>query len=992
MKIKLLIFAFVCLCTGVSAQDYFPKNDGVRTPDHDEVTFINANVHVNSAKMIKNGFMTIKHGKIVAVGKGSPKSEARVIDLKGKHIYPSFIDIYADFKVEKGQRNNSNYFSPQYTPSKEGYYWNDHVNPDYSVFENFNYDKSAANKLISQGFGVVSVQRKDGVARGTAMLLALNNDASPNHRTIGKTISQQFGFSRAQSSSQSYPNSPMGMIALLRQFNYDSNWFASHPELESDFAIQTYLKNKDLPQVFDAGDKTTILRAAKISSEFNLNYIIKGGGDEYEYVSAIKASGNRLIIPINFPDAFDMTDIYSQDYVSLGDLKNWEEAPFNPAILAENGIEFALTSADLKNVKDFTKKMETAVSSGFSKEDALDALTVVPARFLNRENELGTLETGKWANFIISSGELFSAGNTLYQNWVQGVQNDINPWTDTDLRGDYKLALSNEVYELSIKGSPEKLSAELKKGDQTFGTKLNMKDGWFNLIVAGESPEEFTLLNAPVIEGESIAGNASLPNGAEVLWSLEKVSDFQTKEKKSSKSKKDVDLPTVRFPNMAFGRSEMPKAKTYLIKNATVWTNEEEGILKGADVLVKAGKISKVGTNLRASGATVIDGTGKHLTVGIIDEHTHIGANGINEAGHNSSAEVSIEDVIDSEDVNIYRNLAGGVTTAQILHGSANPIGGQSAIIKMKWGSLPDEMIISDSPKYIKFALGENVKQSRYPFATDRFPQTRTGVEQMYIDYFTQAEKYRQNKIAGIEQRTDLEMETLAEILGKDRFISCHSYVASEILMLMGVADQFNFNINTYTHILEGYKVADKMKEHGVGASTFSDWWAYKYEVNDAIPYNGAIMHDVGLTVAFNSDDAEMSRRLNQEAGKAVKYGDVSEEEAWKFVTLNPAKLLHLDDRLGSIKVGKDADLVLWDYHPMEARAKAEFTMVEGVIYFSIEEDAKLRKADQKDRSRLTNKMIAAKNKGLKTVKPEKKAEKLYECQTLEFYTLNYED
>jgi imidazolonepropionase-like amidohydrolase len=270
----------------------------------------------------------------------------------------------------------------------------------------------------------------------------------------------------------------------------------------------------------------------------------------------------------------------------------------------------------------------------------------------------------------------------------------------------------------------------------------------------------------------------------------------------------------------------------------------------------------------------------------------------------------------------------------------------------MKWGSLPDEMLISDSPKYIKFALGENVKQSRYPFATDRFPQTRTGVEQMYIDYFTQAEKYRQNKIAGIEQRTDLEMETLAEILGKDRFISCHSYVASEILMLMGVADQFNFNINTYTHILEGYKVADKMKEHGVGASTFSDWWAYKYEVNDAIPYNGAIMHDVGLTVAFNSDDAEMSRRLNQEAGKAVKYGNVSEEEAWKFVTLNPAKLLHLDDRLGSIKVGKDADLVLWDYHPMEARAKAEFTMVEGVIYFSIEEDAKLRKADQQDRSR----------------------------------------
>ena len=257
----------------------------------------------------------------------------------------------------------------------------------------------------------------------------------------------------------------------------------------------------------------------------------------------------------------------------------------------------------------------------------------------------------------------------------------------------------------------------------------------------------------------------------------------------------------------------------------------------------------------------------------------------INEGGHNSSAEVSIEDVVDPEDINIYRNLAGGVTSIQILHGSANPIGGRSAIIKLKWGEPADQLIYSNSPKFIKFALGENVKQSNWE-SYNRFPQTRMGVEQLYVNYFNRAKAYDEKKKSGTPYRYDEEMEVLAEILNGERFISCHSYVQSEINMLMKVAERFDFRVNTFTHILEGYKVADKMKEHGVGASTFSDWWAYKYEVNDAIPYNAAIMSNQGITVAINSDDGEMSRRLNQEAAKTVKYGGMSEEEAWKMVTI----------------------------------------------------------------------------------------------------------
>jgi imidazolonepropionase-like amidohydrolase len=351
-----------------------------------------------------------------------------------------------------------------------------------------------------------------------------------------------------------------------------------------------------------------------------------------------------------------------------------------------------------------------------------------------------------------------------------------------------------------------------------------------------------------------------------------------------------------------------------------------------------------------------------------------------------------VEDVVNADDVNIYRELAGGVTTSQLLHGSANPIGGRSAIVKWKWGAAPDQLLYANQPKFIKFALGENVKQSNWGNNNPtRFPQTRMGVEQVFTDYFQRAKeydenwkKYRAGSKKGKAPRVDLELQTLAEIINEERFITCHSYVQSEILMLMNVADKFNFRVNTFTHILEGYKVADKMKEHGVGASTFSDWWAYKFEVNDAIPFNGPIMHNAGLVVAYNSDDAEMSRRLNQEAAKAVKYGQISEEDAWKFVTLNPAKLLHIDDKVGSIKVGKDADLVLWTDNPLSIYAQAEKTMIEGVVYYDAKKDEAKRTAIEAERNAIIGQMLSEKNKGMNTQEPKKKTKKEYHCDTLE--------
>ena len=575
---------------------------------------------------------------------------------------------------------------------------------------------------------------------------------------------------------------------------------------------------------------------------------------------------------------------------------------------------------------------------------------------------------------------------TLYENWIQGHQNIIENMNIKDIRGDYNFNLAGESYTMSIKGELSKLKSEIKTKTDTYGSKISYDNNWINVsfTTKDSTNQEFIRIVANVDQNHNLNGKTIMPNGNEFSF-YAKASEKKETKAEDTKKESEIKVLPITYPNNGFGFAELPKTETLLFKNATVWTNEKEGVMKNTDVLVKNGKITKIGTNLSDVSATVIDATGKHLTTGIIDEHTHIGiTGGGNEAGHNSSAEVTLEDVVNPENIGIYRNLAGGVTSMQILHGSSNPIGGRSAIVKLKWGESADNMIYDNMPKFIKFALGENVKQSNWD-SFERFPQTRMGVEQLYMDYFNRAKAYDELKKSGKPYRKDYEMETLAEILNKERFITCHSYVQSEINMLMKVAEKFDFNINTFTHILEGYKVADKMQAHGVGGSTFSDWWAYKYEVNDAIPYNAAIMHNAGVIVAINSDDSEMSRRLNQEAAKSVKYGGISEEDAWKFVTLNPAKLLHIDHRVGSIKVGKDADLVLWSDHPLSVYAKAEKTIIEGITYFDIKRDEVIRTKIKSERSELINMMMQAKNKGLKTQPIKVKENEDIHCDSVEF-------
>ncbi len=984
MKMRLLALAVLWCGSSLFAQDYFPENAGVKSKNNNYTAFTNAKIYVTPSQVIENGTLLIQNGKVIQVGTSvSIPKNAVILDTKGHSIYPSFIDIYSKFGVEQPKRPSGGGRATQYDAAREGFYWNDHIMPENTAIAKFKYDDKKAKELRDAGFGVVNSHIHDGIIRGTGVLVTLNGTGNDANRILDDQSAQYLSFNRSVIKKQSYPTSLMGAMALLRQTYSDAKWYAAGNSDTKDRSLEALNKNKGLIQIFEAKDKGHALRADKIGDANGIQYVILGGGNEYERIADIKGTNAKFILPLNFPDAYDVTDPIAAAYVNLKDMRKWNQAPSNPKVMADNGVTFSFTLYDLKSPAKFKEKLMKAIKYGLPKTKALEALTTAPAATLGKSGSIGSLQVGRQANFLITSGDIFDKGTTLYENWVQGQKNVINDKSQKDIRGNYDLAAGGITYKMSITGEISKPKIEIKQDTNTLKSKISYQNDWVAFsFTPKEGDKNYRMTGLVDKASENIKGKLILPNGNESAFTAMKTSAFTATKKGEQQSSEAPEVMPVTFPNIGYGTKTKPQAETLLFKNATVWTGEADGILEKTDVLVKDGKIAKIGIGLSAGRAKVIDALGKHLTAGVIDEHTHIAALAINEAGHNSTAEVKMEDVVDNEDIDIYRQLAGGVTSAQLLHGSANPIGGRSAILKLKWGESPENMIYDNSPKFIKFALGENVKQSNWQ-SFSRFPQTRMGVEQVFMNYFQRAKEYDAKKKSGQAYRYDEEMEVIAEILNGERFISCHSYVQSEINMMMKVADHFNFRLNTFTHILEGYKVADKMKEHGAGAGTFSDWWAYKYEVNDAIPYNAAIMQKQGVVVAINSDDGEMARRLDQEAAKTVKYGGMTELEAWKMVTINPAKLLHIDDRVGSIKVGKDADLVLWNDHPLSIYAKAEKTIIEGATYFDIEKDQQMREAIKKERTQLIHMMLNEKAGGGKTQGPKMSKKERMTCETL---------
>lgn len=1000
-----LTLLVVCLFSMLQAyaQENFPVN-GVAAKYDAVHAFINAQIHIDAETSIKRAVLIIKNDKILAVGTDvNIPSNAIIHNLEGAHIYPSFIDPYSSYglpSVEKSKWKPR----PQLESNTPGAYsWNQALKPEFNASEFFVPKPSNAKAFIESGFGTVLSFQKDGIIRGSSAIVSLGNGPAQKELLKPKAMAN-YSFKKG-SSRQNYPSSFMGAIALLRQSIYDALW-AKHNKDNSNLSLVELHKNLKLKPIIEVDNHYAIRNALNLGVEFKMNFIIKGKGDEYLSIDILENTNTQFILPLNFPKAYDVSDPYESLDLSLARMKHWELAPVNPALLASAAISFAFTMDGLEDKSKFLSNLRKSVEYGLSKEIALQSLTTIPAKMLGIEDEYGILKKGMKANFIICEKELFDEESKILENWIQGNSYIINEKEKHDYRGSYVLKIDGAILPMEIGGSPESLSAKLTTEDSTKVSFSVEQD----LINISYKDSEGGLIRLNGQGKDPIEGQGQMANGDWVSFVIKRKEAFKKEKKEKNENKQLINVDKLQvlnemgeqwFPNSAYGWSEKPKQNAVLFTNITLWTNEAEGILENSSLAILDGKILAVGNEAvneikHKHPFKIIDGEGKHLSSGIIDEHSHIALRSVNEGTQASSAEVRLSDALRPNDINIYRQLAGGVTVSQLLHGSANPIGGQSALIKMRWGANAAEMLFEGAKPFIKFALGENVKQSNWgSYATIRFPQTRMGVEQVYFDAFIRAREYdkewkdwhrlsaNQKKEAKMPHK-DLDLECILQILKDEREITCHSYRQSEINMLMQVADSMNFTLNTFTHILEGYKVAEKMKAHGVGASTFSDWWAYKYEVNDAIPHNGALLNEMGIVTAFNSDDAEMARRLNQEAAKAVKYGGVSEEDAWKFVTLNPAKLLHIDDKVGSLKAGKDADIVLWSSHPMSIYSIAEQTYVDGRLYYSLEQDQENRVRNAEERNRLTQKMLAEKNGGKATQKIKKERSYHFHCDTNE--------
>jgi imidazolonepropionase-like amidohydrolase len=975
---KFIFFLLLILPLRVLAQQDNAPVIGVSDKRVDVYGLRNARVIIDYQTTLENADILISAGRIQEVGQNLvfPKGTI-VFDLTGKTVYPSFIDAYAPNYGIKSQsgKQDANPFAAFMNPGRRGSsspsgpeprvadYWNDGIHASYDVLTEFMPDPKSADEYRQAGFGAVLTFKATGIARGTSALVS-TGEGKTNNLIIKSKASANYSLIRSRSADL-YPASQFGIIALLRQVNYDAQWYKQLPPgYFHDDGLEAYTANLSLPQIFEVGDKFEILRAGKIGKEFGIDYIIKGAGDEYQTIADLKQAGNKLIIPLNFPEAPDVKDPFVAATVPYKTLKHWELAPANLSMISKAGLTFALTSSDLKARSSFLSNLRKSVKYGLAQSDALKALTFIPASLLGATDLVGAIKKNMLANLLVTSGDIFNDDCVVYENWVQGVPYRFVDLRTRDLRGVYNLHADTANYKMTITGTPDKPSVKLMVDSLEIKGASLTTDRDLVSISFEQSKKKFRL--SGYIIGGNLEGKGQSDSGSWFAWKAE----FSGKSTEPDAVSKKTDHPQpaigkVIYPFAAYGVAELPVQENILIKNSTVWTNENEGKLLNTDVLVKQGKIAAVGKNLSApEGARIIDATGMHLTPGIIDEHSHIALNSVNEFGEAIASEVRAEDVIDPEDQSIYQQLAGGVTAAHILHGSADPIGGQSALIKHRWGHNAEDLKIAGHVGFLKHALGENVKRSY-----NRYPNSRMGVEQIIRDNYQRALEYNQGwkewnalkpaqRTGKIPPRRDLRLDALVDVLEKRSFIVCHTYVQSEAAMIMNLADEFGVRVNTLIHCNEGYKVADQIAAHGAAASVFSDWWDYKYEVYESSAYNASLLVQKGVLTCINSDDAEMGRRLNQEAGKVMKYGGISEIDALKLVTLNPAKILHLDDRMGSIKKGKDADMVLWTDYPLSVYARADKTIVDGTIYYDESRDAEIQQQIESERNRIIKNIL----------------------------------
>lgn len=1045
-----------------------------------------AKVVVSADKTLDEATIIVRDGRIEAVGAGiAIPADAREISLKGKTVYPGFVEAYSEQSIPSDRLNGT------------ARYWNGQVTPQLSVADGvIEEDASVWRK---NGFVARLIAPADGVIRGTSAVFSTGT-GSPNTTLISRDVAQHILLTvTRRRGGGGFPSSPMGAVALARQALLDAQWYRDAQQaLAADSSLPPVEKNDALaalepvisgkmPVIISTSDEQFVQRADLYAAEFGLKLIVLGNGREYRRLQEVASTRRPMILPLSFPKAPAVGTPEAADDVTLESLLHWDIAPENPGRLDAAGVQFALTTDRLSDRSEFLKALRKAVERGLSPVTALRAITSVPAEMYGLSDQLGSVEAGRLASFVVTSGDLFSDKTKILETWVGGTRYEHSSEPARKTSGHYELQLSqsgqfpNRLYmelideagrlrgrisrepiaksadgssrtsrgpderrrgegrgeggENKADGKPEgdkpageQPAADKPAGDaspekpatvvvdlrnprlsdtsltasfegKSFGFEGNVRlsltmtetdstvkdrpagigtvvwtDGSASSAVAQQVAQPEPPKPEPLKpeSGDAAASTALPPTDsaapAAAATTSAAASDKENADKKPEEQKKSAKASyDVNYPLGAFGRSSIPEtAKMTAFVHATIWTCGPQSVLQDATLLIDSGKIVAVGTDVKIpDGAHVVDVRGMHITPGIIDCHSHMATDGgVNEGSQTITSEVRVSDFIDANDITIYRQLAGGVTAANILHGSANPIGGQNQVIKLRWGQTGEDMKFREAPAGVKFALGENVKQSNRTDGGGRYPATRMGVEQVYRDAFEAARDYGRRMDAwktnrrGLPPRRDLELEALLEILQGQRWIHCHSYRQDEILAFLRVLEDYSVKVGTLQHILEGYKVADELAKHGAMASAFSDWWAYKFEVYDAIPYAGAIMHKQGVVVSFNSDDGELARHLNQEAAKAIKYGGVPPEEALKFVTLNPAKQLRVDHVTGSLEAGKHADFVVWSGDPLSNFSRCEQTWIDGRRYFQRDEDEQLRKLAQEKRNTLIQKIL----------------------------------
>ncbi len=867
-----------------------------------------------SGAVIDNGTVVVDDGVIGAVGAGvSVPPGAWVIDGSGKTVYPGLFDALTTLGHGSPPQQPRGGFGfgggpggAQPDPSTHS--WGPEDRPGTSTWltaaDDIDADDDRFESWRNAGFTTVVSARHQGLVPGQAAVLNLRSFDRPREMVVATPVAMRVNLRDQSRTYTGYPGSPMGVFAYLKQLYYD----AKHYD-DAWAAYEADPRGKRRPEWDMALEPIRL----QFDEAWPALFPATSRSDVGRAVETTREMGVKPIV-YGGHGTYAAADMLADAGIPvLVDLE-WPAPPTDADPEAVPSLEqlrlfdrapttpAALAEADVP-FAFYTGGLDRP-------SEALAAVRRAVAQGLSEEDAIRAL--------TLAPAEIFGVADRLGSVEEGKIANLVvagGDLLDEDARIE-TVFVDGEMFD--VKGADEEADDEEADEGASAGPGAGPRGG------GGEARGGRGRRGGP-------GAGASGPDPAAP--------------------------PIPMSPDKGPYRDD----PTTLIRNATVLT-ASRGTLENTDILVRDGKIAEIGTALNApTGATVVDATGKYVTPGIFDAHSHMAALSINEGTVNISSMVTIEDVLRPEDVGMYRALAGGVTTINVLHGSANPIGGGNSVIKLRWGADAADLRVG-ARKGIKFALGENTKRDRNP---DRYPATRMGVQdvirQAFLDtreYMEEWDAYEAGGRRGVAPRRDLKLEALMEILTGERWVHSHSYRADEILQLLRLAEEFGFTVRTLHHVLEGYKVADEIAVHGAGASTFSDWWAYKVEAYDAIPHNAALMTERGVLVSINSDSGEEIRHLNQEAAKAMKWGGMDEEQALRLITLNPAIQFGIEDRIGSVDEGKDADLAIWEGHPLSMYGKAVQTYVDGKLYFDIDMDRERQEAVQAEKDALVEKHL----------------------------------